>query len=109
MKIGLLLFLVLFMASAVSASPTDPLTKEKEQDIRQFIEITNGPDMAVQYGREVTKTMAETLQQMIPDLPNEVLDIVVNESGKLMEQKMKCEGGLFEMLVPVYDKYFTHN
>lgn len=68
---------------------------QKEKDIIKLLRITGSGDLGVQ----VMNNMIGSFKQTYPDVPTEFWDEIMKEVNP---------GDLVDMVVPVYDKYYTH-
>jgi hypothetical protein len=88
------LMLLLCVSTAVSASAqTSP---EKAKDIRKVMEISG----AGVNGIQVMDIMETQFKQSLPNVPDEF--------WKEMRKEVNA-GTLIDLIVPIYDKHFTHD
>ncbi len=92
MKKFLLSFLFLFSVLALFAQSSTP---SKTDDIRKMMEISGAGKLGIQ----VMQTMMNSFQQSFPEVPSAF--------WKKAAQEFTAEG-LIDLVVPIYDKHFTH-
>jgi hypothetical protein len=80
----------------------------KHADIRKLMEITGSSNIAVQFASAASQNLFRTLKAARPDIPERALEVMNRELVALFAERMNAPGGLIELVVPVYDKYFTH-
>ena len=99
--------LVLAVA-CLSGAAADELTPEKRADILRLIELSGGASTARQFADAASRQMFAILKASRPDIPDRALGIMERELSALFSEKLSAPGGLSEMVIPIYDKYFTH-
>jgi hypothetical protein len=86
----------------------DELTKEKEVDIRGLMVETGAANLGVQFGSAVFKNISGMIRKMNPSVPDVTMGKIEEKVVALFGEKANAPGGLQDMAVPIYHKYFTH-
>lgn len=102
-RLALLLALV-----AAGPSRADPLTPEKRADIARLISMTGGANIAGQFASVASKQMFGLLKASQPQIPERAISVMEREMTALFTERINAPGGLTEMVVPIYDRHFTH-
>ena len=102
--VSLALIVVLF-PSVVRA---DNLTSDKRADIRRLIEMTGISKLGLQFADAVFENAAKSLKISIPELTDNALAKMKTELTAFFQDKLAAPGGMVDQLIPVYDKYWTH-
>lgn len=99
-------------AMSLATAPSlaaESLTPEKSADIRKLMEATG----ALRIGQMVTQSaigqISQALKTARPDLPDEAFTIVSEVSTKVVSEEMTAKGGYIEQMLPVFNKYLTHD
>lgn len=85
----------------------DELTAAKRADIVRLIEVTGATKIAEQFAGAITKNFNDSIKTVRPDVPPRFFDILHSEMMALLTEKMNAPGGLVDICVPIYAKYFT--
>ena len=90
----------------VAAAPVAAQQQEttKEQDIRTLIEITRADSIGLQIGESITGQMVERLRSARPDLSQQHLEILTDETKKSVGEHLPL---LMETIVSLYGERFT--
>jgi hypothetical protein len=89
--------LVIALALALAApAAAEPTRTAKEQDIVELLEMTGTKDL----GRQVMAQIQIQMEQMLPSVPGEFWD----EFDKRVDV-----GKLLDLIVPIYDRHFSHD
>lgn len=91
------------------AAVADQLTEAKYRDIEQLMEITGSANLVLQFADAVSQNMYRAQKALRPDIPERTLEVMHRELVALLSEKVSAPGGLLELTVPIYDKYFTHS
>lgn len=70
-------------------------SQNKEKDIYRLMEISGSADL----GTQVMYAIIEQYKEIIPDVPDEYWNMVLKEFSS---------DELIQLIVPIYDRYFTH-
>ena len=84
----LILFFLIFTTLSANA-------EEKQDDIKKLLKMTGSGELAIQ----VMENMVVEFKKILPQVPEEFWK-------KFMEEIDPNE--MIELVVPIYDKYFTH-
>jgi len=101
------LFCLLLLILPIS-SQADELTQKKREDITKLLVTTGGTKIGVQFANAVTENLSKTLKAARPDIPDRVFTVLNQEMMSLMQEKMNAPGGMIDLVIPIYDKHFTH-
>ena len=99
------LFFFLLTASHAAA---ENLTQKKKADIEKLMHITGTMSLATQMSDTFTQQMISLVKTTRPDMPQRVNDILAEEVKATFYEQMVVQGGLLDMLIPIYHRYFTH-
>ncbi len=85
------------------------LTEEKKADILSLMEITRASEIGSQFATAIMQQMGAVMKNSGTALPDTVIGIIQEEVIKIVKEEAFKEGGLLSMVIPIYDKYFTHD
>jgi|KBSSwiStaDraftv2_1062776.scaffolds.fasta_scaffold1171997_2 hypothetical protein len=80
----------------------------KQEDIRKLMDVVGVKNLALQMAQLATQGMMQAYRTTMPDMPDRAASVIEREMVAVFTEGMDAPGGLFERVVPVYDKYFTH-
>lgn len=87
----------------------DELTPEKRKDVARYLELSGNKAMAQQMLQQYVKQSMGLVKKLRPDIPAASLPAVERELSQFLAEKFSGPGGLFEQLVPLYAKHFSHD
>lgn len=96
------LFFACLLFSAVSQA--EELTAQKRADIERLLHISGAMTVGQQMGGAIVVEMTKVLRQARPDIPQHVLDMLVEEVNAVMAERLP---GMATMMVPVYHRNFS--
>jgi hypothetical protein len=103
MRIARTLLMCACLAGAGHAT-AQPVAPEKRAEIEHLLEVTG----ALAIGQQMSKVMVTHFAQLIrrenPNVPQHVIDAIPEEVGAVMTEGLPV---FKEMIIPLYDKYFT--
>lgn len=99
----------LFCASTLAQNRLDELTPEKRDDIKKLMVVTGSSQIGDQLGGVVMESIIKSVKSARPDVPDRVFTVIKNELMALFKERMDAPGGLFERVIPIFDKYYTHS
>ncbi|TCG08834.1 hypothetical protein BZM27_09290 [Paraburkholderia steynii] len=104
------LFSLLLMIALVSARQAcaDELTPAKRSDIMLLLQVTRSANVVVQISSALAKPVFANLKAARPDIPDRAYTVAENEIKVILSEHISTSGGLLDQIVPVYDKYYTH-
>ena len=105
---AIFMFLII-SASAFAQDRTDELTAQKRDDIKKLMEVTGATQIAGQMAESILQAFMQNLKQLRPDVPNQAVTVMNDELVALFKEKMEAPGGLVDLQIPIYNKYFTHS
>ena len=85
------------------------LTAEKRADINRLLNLTDALKIGQQVSDFFVAQITSALKESQPNVPGKALDIVREESNKLVSEAMHEQGGYIEAIIRLYDKYFSHD
>lgn len=101
-KLVLLGIFCTFLAAGAARAAEVPA--EKRAAIEHLLELTGARAMATQLVDAMTRHFAQTIRQQNPNVPQYVIDAIPEEVSAVFTEGLPA---LTEMLIPIYDKYFT--
>jgi uncharacterized protein len=100
--------LALMLAFFSNIARAEDLTSSKRADIRKLIELTGISKVGLQYANAVFENAAKSLKISMPELSNQALSKMKADLASFFKEKLEAPGGMVDQLIPVYDKYWTH-
>lgn len=107
MRIAATVTLILALAAS-AASGADTLTPAKRADIARLISMTGGSNIAGQFAAIASKQFFTMLKASQPQIPDRAIAVMEREMNALFTEQIDAPGGLTEMVIPIYDRHFTH-
>jgi uncharacterized protein len=86
----------------------EDMTSNKRADIRKLIELTGISKVGLQYANAVFENAAKSLKIAMPELSKQALSKMKADLESFFKEKLEAPGGMVDQLIPVYDKYWTH-
>lgn len=107
---GLLLALVVGLFMACSAGPVfaEPLTAEKQQDIRRLIELTGMGGVMAQCTDTMSRQLTFVFREARQEIPDDLFDIIRKELDTFMAEQGGVPAEVVEKVVPLYHRQFSH-
>jgi hypothetical protein len=84
------------------------LTAEKRADTLSLLQATGALEIGGTMSRALVRKMSDAIRDTRPNAPERVFDIVADEVNKAVSEEMRSTGGLIDLTVELYHKYFTH-
>jgi uncharacterized protein len=81
---------------------------DKRADIRKLIEMTGISKVGLQYANAVFENAAKSLKISMPELSNQALSKMKADLAAFFQEQLIAPGGMVDQLIPIYDKYWTH-
>jgi len=98
--------LLLFSFAVQPACADQPASSEqKQRDIARLIEMTGAQKLGLQFAQAINQQFSQALRNQDPNLPDRAYAILEEELVKVFSANI---GSFIEVIVPVYDKHFTH-
>ncbi len=105
---ALFALLIAFGALAARAQDQPPkIDPAKEADIRRMLQATGANQLGQQMAQQMLTSIRPSLEKMLPEGNDRAKKFFDTMLQKFTEQ-MKADS-MSELLVPLYDKYFTHD
>jgi hypothetical protein len=106
-------FAVLILCIAISASGmaqgrVEELTPEKRADINSLMVMTGSVKIGAQLADGIMESFMKAIKSAKPDIPDRVFAIMRKEMMDLFQEQMEKPGGLVDQMIPIYNKYLTH-
>ena len=79
----------------------------KLQRAQRLLELTGAAKMGEQFGALVVTQMVSVLKTAKPDIPSRALEIVKDETTKLLAQNITSQNGLLFQIATLYSQYFS--
>jgi len=108
-KILYMLFLGVMAQSWINANAAEELTPAKRDDIKRLLQATGSMQIARTMSQAVVNQMAETIKKARPDIPPRMFDVMSEEINKTISEEMTAKGGFVDLMVVLYNKYYTHD
>ena len=106
MKRFLLPFFAALLITAITGDIyADSLNEAKQADIIKLMEITGVLSLGKQMSDSIVTQMTRVIKASRPDLDPKLFDILREEVNSVIEENLPK---FTAQLIPVYDKYFTH-
>lgn len=100
--------LLLAVALLTGVARADSLTPAKYADIKLLMDSTGSANIARQFASASSLQIFKTLRASRPEIPERAIGIMDRELMALFTEKMSAPGGLMEQVIPIYDRYFSH-
>ena len=104
-KVMLLGCFVLFIC--ISIHPQSVNVK-KADDIIKLLRMTGSLKIGEMMGTVVINQMMSVVKMTNQTIPDSVIEIIRQEVNQLISEEVEKEDGLLSILIPIYDKYYTH-
>ena len=109
MKRLLCLLALLILTAGLPAYASEELTPEKKADIANLLSMTGVLDIANVLANLISQQMISAIQSVRPDIPSNTFEIIREETRKAADECLSEEGGLIDLVVPIYNRNFTHD
>lgn len=83
------------------------LTATKKAVIKELMDITGSAQMGKLFANAFVMQMSNILKTTNPDIPPRALTILEEEVNAVIAEEMTGEGSFYELIYPIYHKYFT--
>jgi hypothetical protein len=103
-----LILMLLLSAFIGQVALADELTTAKKEDIKRLMEVTGATNIAKQFASAISQQIFQTLKAAGTKIPDRALAVMDTELTSLFSEKMSVPGGFIDQIIPIYDKYFTH-
>lgn len=101
-----IIFCMLMASSPVIAEET--LTKQKRADIELLLQKTGALKIGQQMANAFVQQMTLAVKNARPDIPENMFQIIREEVNAILSEGIKGDGGLFELMVQLNHKHYTH-
>jgi hypothetical protein len=93
-----------FLVPLSNATPPD-----KRCDIINLLKISGAAGIVSKIGIYASNQIIDNLQRNEIELTPRIIEIIREENSALIYEQTSDDQALFSFLIPIYDKYFTHN
>ena len=102
LALGIVLVLVTCGATPAKAPGT------KQADIRKLMDMVGVSGLALQMADILTQSTFQAVRAADPGVPERAAEVIQREVRGVMASHMEGPKGFVSMIVPIYDKHFTH-
>ncbi len=102
----IIIVIVLAFSTTISAGE---LTDTKKAAIKELMNITGSARMGQLFANAFVIQMSNVLRTTNPDIPPRAFTILEEEVNTIIEEEMIKKGNFYELIYPIYHKYFTLN
>ena len=83
------------------------LTDTKKAVIKELMDVTGSAQMGQLFANAFVTQMSEILRTTNPNIPPRAITILEEEVNAVINAEMTGEGRFYELIYPIYHKYFT--
>ena len=98
----------LILVCSAPSFGNEALTANKRADIVSLLEATGALEIGNAMSRALVRKMSDAIRTTHPEAPDQVYAIVADEVDKAVSEEMQSDGGLIDLTVGLYHKYFSH-
>jgi uncharacterized protein len=95
---------VCVLAMSIGNAPAADVSSEKRAEIERLLETTGALAMGQQVSNFFITHMAQAIKKQNPNVPQHVIDALPEEVNAVVRESLPF---FKEMLIPLYDKYFS--
>ena len=103
----MVLLLLFFLTCSATFADEFKISSEKRSDIIKLIKMTGAQNVASQVANVTAGQLFDEMKETRPEIPDRLLNIVKVEMQDCMNEQIQS-GKFFDVFVPIYDKYFSH-
>ncbi len=100
---------ILVIGFVYQTAPADELTPAKTEDIKLLIEMTGGTNIGKRFSSAITEQLVQILQSAKTTIPDNTVRAIEKEISTLINDNISNPGGLVDQVVPIYNKYLSHD
>ncbi len=86
----------------------EELTAAKHDDVKSLMEVTGSKNIGRQYAAAMIPQLLKIVKASNSEIPDRALAVIEREVVALLSERMSAPGGLIDLVIPIYDKHFTH-
>ena len=86
-----------------------PVSAEERNDIAELLRASGAINIARTFSVNLTLQISEMLKKSRPDISASVFDLIGDEVNKVVSASLESKGGLVDLYVQLYHKYFTRD
>ena len=86
-----------------------PISADERSDIAALLHASGAINIARTFSVNLTIQISEMLKKSRPDIPAGVFDLIGDEVNKVVAASLEAKGGLVDLYVQLYHKYFTRD
>ena len=105
-KFTIVLLSLIWFTPTIAA---ETISAEKKTDIKKLLSVTNALGFGKIMAQGMTKHLTEALKKARPDIPEKMFDVLAEEVNNTIDEAMVEKDGLIDLVIPVYDKHFSHD
>ncbi|MGD8828837.1 MAG: hypothetical protein PVG21_09055, partial [Gammaproteobacteria bacterium] len=94
-------------ADKVAPASGQTVPPEKRKHILALMKITNAAGIGRQIGGLLVRRIDSALHRRDPNIHKKAFQIVKEETEKVLGENIEGDGGLLDMLVPIYARNFS--
>jgi len=102
------IFFVVVLVPHLVASESEPLTASKAADIKKLMQVSGAAEISMLFCNQMVDYVINDTRSLQPDIPEELFVILQEELMQLVHREMWTPGGLMDRMVPIWDKYLSH-
>lgn len=100
------LFILVF---GFQAYASEELTTEKKADIANLLSMTGALNIANVMANVLSQQIISAIQSARPDISSNIFEVIKDETRKVIDGAVSEQGGLIDLIVPIYHRNFTHD
>ncbi len=93
----------------LQAYASEELTPEKKADIAKLLSMTGALSIANVMANMASQQIISAVQSARPDIPPNIFEVIRDETRKVIDGAVSEEGGLIDLMVPIYHRNFSHD
>lgn len=101
-------FVILFLLKLGSPVLAEETSPSKEADIKKLMALTKASDIGIKFAKIMSQGINQQIKSLRPDIPDRFFSIAEEEVYTFIEKSMTEKGGLFDIMIAIFNKYFTH-
>jgi hypothetical protein len=87
----------------------EELSSSKEADIKKLMQLTKASDLGMKFSKLISQGINQQIKSLRPDIPHRFFIIAEEEVYTFIEKCMTEKGGLIDIMIAIFNKYFTHS
>jgi hypothetical protein len=99
---------IVFMFVGIRQGLADELTAEKKADIGRLLKLINALQVGTIMANQMSQQLVSSIQSKNPSLPAKAVDIIRDETQKVVGETISEKGGLTDLMTGIYHHHLTH-